>query len=163
MPPGVSVRDINKTVDERGFFAEILRDDWKSFVSDDRIVQTNLSVSFPGTIRAWHRHERGQVDYIIVLRGVMKICAFDDREGSQTRGEFSEIVASGERLQIVRIPGHYWHGTKTLGTEPSFTLYLVTRLYDPKNPDEQRRSWNDPGIIDSKTLKPFDWNAPPHK
>ncbi|HYY90703.1 MAG TPA: dTDP-4-dehydrorhamnose 3,5-epimerase family protein [Candidatus Dormibacteraeota bacterium] len=163
MLPGVSVRDISKIVDERGFFAEIFRNDWESFLGEDRIVQTNLSLSFPGTIRAWHRHERGQVDYIVVVRGVMKIGAFDDRGGSKTRGEFSEIVASGERLQIVRIPGHYWHGTKTLGTEPSLTLYLVTRLYDPNNPDEQRRSWNDLTIIDPRTQKPFDWNSPPHK
>ena len=163
MLPGVSVRDISRRIDERGFFAEILRNDWKEFLRDDKLAQANLSLSYPGMIRAWHRHRRGQVDYLIVLQGMMKICAYDDEERSSTRGHLDEIVASEERLQVVRLPGHYWHGTKTLGIKPSLTLYFVSRLYDEKNPDEERRAWNDPGILDPKTSESFDWNKPPHK
>jgi len=158
MLPGVVVRDVKKRVDERGFFAEILREDWKESMGKDSIVQTNLSVSLPGIIRAWHRHGRGQIDYLIVLRGIMRICAYDDNEGSPSRGNLDEIIASDEKLRLVRVPGHYWHGTKTLGSEPSMTLYFVTQLYDAKNPDEERRRWNDPAIIDPKTTNPFDWN-----
>src|SRR5256885_1508717 len=158
MLPGVKVQDINKSVDERGFFAEIMREDWKMLLGQDRIMQSNLSFTYPGTIRAWHRHEKGQVDYLIVLKGTMKICAYDDEEDSPTQKQLSEIIASSEKLQMVRVPGHYWHGTKTLGPKASFThrainvpalepseasRYLVTRLYDASNPDEQRRPWDD--------------------
>ncbi len=163
MLPGVTVRDISKMVDERGFFAEILRNDWKDFFGDDKVEQANLSFSYPGMIRAWHRHKRGQVDYMIVLEGAMKICAYDDKAGSPTKGHLAEVIASEEKLQLVRVPGHYWHGTKTLGVKPSLTLYFVSQLYDPINPDEERRSWNDPGIVDSRTSKSFDWNGPPFK
>ncbi|HKI75870.1 MAG TPA: dTDP-4-dehydrorhamnose 3,5-epimerase family protein [Candidatus Bathyarchaeia archaeon] len=163
MLPGVRAYDLRKNVDERGFFAEILRDDWLDFLGDDKIVQANLSFTHPGMIRAWHRHDRGQVDYFAVLKGALKICAYDDKQGSPTRGQLDEVVASGERLQVVRIPGGYWHGTKTLGGEPSLTVYFVNRLYDLKHPDEERRPWNDPAIVDPKTSKPFDWNKPPHK
>ncbi len=159
----MSVHDINKMIDERGFFAEIMRSDWKDFLGDDRIAQANLSLSNPGMIRAWHRHKRGQVDYLIVVRGTIKICAFDDKEGSPTKGHLDEIIASEEKPQLVRVPGHYWHGTKTLGVKPSLTVYIVNNLYDVKDPDEERRAWNDPGILDPKTSKPFDWNKPPHK
>lgn len=163
MLPGVNVHDLKKNVDERGFFAEILRQDWKELLGEDIIVQANLSFTYPGMIRAWHRHDRGQVDYFIVLKGSMKICAYDDKQGSPTNGQLDEIVTSEERLQVVRIPGHYWHGTKTLGGKPSLAVYCVNRLYDARNPDEERRSWNDRAIIDSRTSKPFDWNKPPHK
>jgi dTDP-4-dehydrorhamnose 3,5-epimerase len=163
MLPGVSVRDINKRIDERGFFTEIMRNDWKDFLGDDKIAQANLSLSYPGMIRAWHRHERGQVDYLIVLGGTIKICAYDDKEASPTKGHLDEIIASEEKLQVIRVPGHYWHGTKTLGVKPSLTIYFVSHLYDEKNPDEERRAWNDPGILDPKTFKSFDWNKPPHK
>ena len=27
----------------------------------------------------------------------------------------------------------------------------------------ERKTWNDPSIIDPKTNKPYDWNAVPHK
>jgi len=163
MLPGVKIHDVRKNIDERGFFAEILREDWKDLLAEDKIFQANLSFSYPGMIRAWHRHVRGQVDYFIVLKGAMKICAYDDMPGSSTAHQLDEVVASGEKLQVVRIPGHYWHGTKTIGDQPSLTVYCVNRLYDLKNPDEERRAWNDPTIIEHKTGKPFDWNKPPHK
>ncbi|HKW05190.1 MAG TPA: dTDP-4-dehydrorhamnose 3,5-epimerase family protein [Nitrososphaerales archaeon] len=161
--PGNRVYDIKKFPDERGFFAEILRGDWKEFLENDSIVQANLSLSYPQIIRAWHRHLRGQCDYFIVLKGAMKICAFDDDPNSPTSGELDEFVASSEKLQIVRINGKYWHGTKTVSNEPSLTVYAVNRLYDYKSPDEERRPWNDPKIIDPKTKVSFDWNRPPHK
>ena len=163
MLPGVKVHDIRKNVDERGFFGEIMRQDWKDLLGDDQIVQANLSFSYPGMIRAWHRHNRGQVDYFIVMKGSMKICAYDDQQGSATRGLMDEVIASEEKLQVVRIPGHYWHGTKTIGDKPSLTVYCVNRLYDAKNPDEERRAWDDPTITDAKTSKPYDWNRAPHK
>ena len=163
MLPGVKVTDLRKNTDERGYFAEILREDWTDLLAEDKIVQANLSFSYPGMIRAWHRHLRGQVDYFIVLKGTMKICAYDDKPGTPTSGQLDEIVTSTERLQVVRIPGHYWHGTKTLGDQSSMTVYCVNRLYDAKNPDEERRAWNDPSIIEARTGKVFDWNKPPHK
>jgi dTDP-4-dehydrorhamnose 3,5-epimerase len=157
------VKDLKKNPDERGFFVEAMREDWKDFLGGDRIVQSNISMSYPGVIRAWHRHKLGQVDYFVVLEGALKICIYDDREGSETKGQLQELVASGERLQVVRVPGHYWHGIKTVSSMPSLTFYLVTNLYNYENPDEERRSWNDPSIIDPRTGKPYDWNKPPHR
>jgi len=163
MLPGVRTLDVKKLPDERGFFAEIVRTDWKEFFEGDVIVQSNLSYSYPGMIRAWHHHVRGQVDYFCVVKGAMKICAYDDDPASPTRGQLDEVIASGERLQLVRIPGKYWHGTKTVSPEPSTTVYMVNRLYDYKDPDEGRRPWNDPTIVDPKLKQPFDWNRAPHK
>ena len=163
MLPGVKIKDINRIIDERGSFAEIFRDDWSDLIEGDKIVQANLSYSYPGMIRAWHRHHRGQVDYFITVKGATKICAYDDRPDSSTRGQLDEIISSEEKIQCVRMPGIYYHGFKCVGYEPALVIYLTTKLYDYKNPDEERRPWNDPTIIDPKTKKPFYWNAPPHK
>lgn len=164
MLPGVRIKDLKKIPDERGFFAELLRKDWKEYVDeDDEFVQSNLSMTYPSIIRAWHRHDRGQIDNFVVLRGSYKICAYDDKEDSPTKGQLDEIVVSEEKLQIIRIPGHYWHGSKVVSSEPGLILYFVTRLYDYKNPDEERRPWNDPKIIDPRTNQPYDWNKTPHK
>lgn len=163
MLTGIKILDVKPHYDERGHFSELLRVDWKEFFESESILQISLSYSYPGVVRAWHHHSRGQVDYFIVIEGTMKVCAYDDREGSPTRGQMDEIVVSGEKPQVVRVPGYYWHGTKTLGIEPSVTLYAVTKLYDYKNPDEERRPWNDPAIIDPRTKQPYDWNKPIHK
>ena len=164
MLPGVKIKEITKFLDERGSFGEIYRKDWSDFVEEgDEIVQANLSYSYPGMIRAWHRHHQGQVDYFITVRGSTKICAYDNLENSQTRGQLDEIISSEEKVQCVRIPGNYYHGFKSIGHDPALVVYLTTRLYDYKNPDEERRPWNDPSIIDPRTKKPYDWNASPHK
>jgi dTDP-4-dehydrorhamnose 3,5-epimerase len=159
----MKVHPLRKLVDDRGFFMEAFRADWGDLLQEDTIVQANLSHSYPGIVRAWHRHVRGQVDYFLVLRGAMRISAYDDREDSPVRGQLAEVVASGEVPQLVRIPGYYWHGTMSLGTEPSLTIYLTSRLYDYANPDEERRPWNDPQIIDPRTGHAYDWHRPVHK
>ncbi|HDH44613.1 MAG TPA: dTDP-4-dehydrorhamnose 3,5-epimerase [Thermococcus sp.] len=167
MLPGIVVKSLRRFADERGFFSEIMRVDWKDLLGEDRIVQANFSITYPGVVRAWHRHRRGQTDYFVVLRGAAKICAYDDETS-----ELVEIISTGMNLQVVRIPGHYWHGFKAVGVEPVWLVYFVTRLYDYENPDEERRPWNDPTIIpksingrtdDPRVGKPWNWNYPPHK
>ena len=164
---GVKIQEINVIPDERGFFAEALRKNWKDLLGDDWVAQINVSYSYPNVVRAWHKHERGQVDYFLVLKGAMKICAYEEETG-----RIAEIVASGEKPSLVRIPGNYLHGTKTVSDQPSLTVYFVTKPYDYKDPDEIRRAWNDPAIVpteingrkdDPRVGKPWDWFQPPHK
>lgn len=167
MLKGIKIKTIDRFIDERGFFTEVMRTDWKDLFGEDTIKQANHSFTYPNVIRAWHRHLRGQVDYFLVLKGSIKIGVYDDDSG-----ELDEIVSSGLDLQIVRVPGEYWHGFKAIGNEPAMLLYFTTNLYDPSNPDEERRAWNDPTIIpklvngrknDSRVGKPWDWNLPPNK
>jgi dTDP-4-dehydrorhamnose 3,5-epimerase len=167
MLDGIKVRPIKRFPDERGFFCEIMRADWKDLFGADTIAQINHSFTYPEVIRAWHRHLRGQVDYFLAIKGAIKICAFDDKTS-----ELNEVVSSGSDLQVVRMPGHYWHGFKAVGNEPAMLVYFTTKLYDPVDPDEERRTWNDPILIpkiingkknDVRVGKPWDWNYPTHK
>jgi dTDP-4-dehydrorhamnose 3,5-epimerase len=167
MLQGMRVKPINRSLDERGFFTEVMRKDWKDLFAEDTVAQVNLSLTYPNIIRAWHRHLRGQTDYFLALKGLIKICAYDEKTK-----ELDEVISSPLNLQVVRIPGHYWHGFKVLGDEPAMLLYFTTNLYDPANPDEERRSWNDSTLIpkiingkknDVRVGKAWDWNYPPHK
>jgi dTDP-4-dehydrorhamnose 3,5-epimerase len=160
---GIKIFELNRIVDERGSFTEIMRNDWTELFGDEKIKQSNLSVSYPGMIRAWHRHERGQIDYYVVIKGTVKISVYDNDKQSKTFGNLTEIISSSEKLQVVRVPGHYWHGIKTLGTETSMLVYFINNLYDYENPDEERSPWNNVEMIDPVTKSPFDWNKPPHK
>ena len=166
MLPGIRVKSLERFPDERGFFTEVMRKDWKDLFQDDTVAQANVSISYPSIIRAWHRHLRGQTDYFLCLRGALKICAYDEKTQ-----ELNEIVSTNKDLQIVRMPGNYWHGFKVVGNEQAMLLYFTTRLYDHSDPDEDRRPWDDqtivPKIINGKTNdprvgKPWDWNRPPY-
>ena len=167
MLQGVRVKPIKRLPDERGFFTEVMRSDWKDLFEEDTVAQANLSWTYPSVIRAWHRHLRGQTDYFLALKGSIKIGIFDDKTQ-----ELNEIISSALNLQLVRVPGHFWHGFKAVGDESAMLLYFTTRLYDPANPDEERRPWNDPSLIpkiingkkdDSRIGKAWDWNLPAHK
>jgi dTDP-4-dehydrorhamnose 3,5-epimerase len=167
MLDGIRFKPITRFNDERGFFTEIMRKDWKDLFAEDNIAQINHSFTYPNIVRAWHRHMRGQVDYFLPLKGSIKIGVFDEKSG-----ELDEIVCSGLDLKVVRVPGHYWHGFKAVGSEPVMLVYFTTNLYDAKNPDEERRNWDDPTLIpksingkkdDPRVGKPWDWNYPPNK
>ena len=167
MLTGIVVKQLKRFPDERGFFTEIFRTDWKDLLGEDNIAQANLSITYPGIVRAWHKHERGQIDYFVVIKGVLKICAYDD-----VTKELDEIISAGENLQVVKIPGHYWHGFKVVSNETALLVYLVNRLYDYTKPDELRTPWNDASIVpklingktdDPRVCKPWDWFCPPHK
>ena len=167
MLKGIKVTPLKRLSDERGFFTEIMRTDWKDLFQEDTIAQANFSTTYPQIIRAWHKHLKGQTDYFIALKGAIKICAYDE-----TTNELNEIVSSGQDLQIVRMPGHYWHGYKVISDESAMLLYFTTKHYNHAQPDEERRPWEDQKIIpssingkkdDSRIGKPWNWNYPPHK
>ncbi|MCW4005063.1 MAG: dTDP-4-dehydrorhamnose 3,5-epimerase family protein [Candidatus Bathyarchaeota archaeon] len=167
MLPGIVVKPLRRFADERGFFTEVFRKDWSELFGSDVAAQANLSITYPGIIRAWHRHLRGQTDYFVAVKGAIKICGYDEETG-----ELDEIVSTGANLQVVRMPGHYWHGFKAVGDAPAMLLYFTTNLYDVADPDEERRSWSDSTLIprsvngktgDARVGKPWDWNCPPHK
>lgn len=167
MLEGIKIKPLKRHFDERGSFTELMRIDWKEILEEDEFVQANLSISYPGIIRAWHRHRRDQVDYFICLKGAIKICAYDD----ETKG-LDEIISTGQIPQIVRIPGKYWHGFKAIGNEHAWLLYFVNKLYDYEKPDEERTPWNTPTIIpssingrtdDPRVGKRWNWLAVPFK
>ncbi len=167
MLKGIIIKPLKRHVDERGSFTELMREDWKDILNEDHFVQANFSISYPNIIRAWHRHLKGQTDYFIVLKGALKICAYN-----QETKELNETISTGQNPQIVRVPGHYWHGFKVIGNETAFLLYFTTKLYNHQNPDEERRPWNDQTLIpksingkkdDPRVGKPWDWLTIPYK
>ena len=165
MLPGITIKPLKRFADERGFFTEIMRSDWTD-VFQSEVCQANMSISYPGIVRAWHKHEKGQVDCFLVISGSLKICAYDDA----TR-ELDEVFSAGENPQVVRVPGYYWHGFRVVGNKPATLVYFVNRLYDYKDPDEVRRPWNDPSLVpaslngkqDFRCGKPWDWFYPPNQ
>ncbi len=163
---GVEVRPLELRPDDRGFFCELYRTDWAGFFPEP-IVQLNLTFSYPGVVRAWHRHLRGQVDYFVVVQGSLRICAYD-RES----GRLEEVVSSERRLSVVRVPGHYYHGLMVVGHQPALTLYATSALYDHSMPDEERLPWNEVSIIptavngtaaDPRVGTPWDWLRVPFR
>jgi dTDP-4-dehydrorhamnose 3,5-epimerase len=151
---GVKTKDLQINADERGSLTEMWRSDWELF--EEEPSMSYFSVTYPGIIRAWHRHSRGQIDHFVVPHGKVKVGIYDDREDSPTKGELNTFVIGEGNMKIVRIPGDCWHGFKCVGDERATLINYPTNLYDYENPDEERIPY------DSEKI-PLDWEEPPHE
>jgi dTDP-4-dehydrorhamnose 3,5-epimerase len=97
--------------------------------------QINYSILYPGIVKAWHRHKY-QDDYFCVLKGMAQV-------GVYSEGELPEKYFIGEHNPaVVHVKAGEWHGLTALGNEPCGLLYLVTKRYNPAEPDEERADWD---------------------
>lgn len=133
---GVQVRDLQVNADDRGHLVEIFREDWDEY--DPNPAMSYYSLSYPNVIRAWHRHNRGQIDHFICPKGRIKVGIYDDRKDSPTKGEVNEFVIGEHNQKSIRIPGDCWHGFKVVGNEQAILINFPTNLYDYDEPDEER-------------------------
>ena len=151
---GVEVRDLQVNADERGHLVEAFREDWELY--DPGPKMGYYSVSYPGIVRAWHRHVEGQVDHFACPVGRIKVGIYDDRESSPTREELDTFVVGEHDPKAIRIPGDCWHGFKVVGDARAVVLNFPTALYDYDDPDEERLPYDTDAI-------PLDWDAEPHR
>ncbi|MBN1430489.1 MAG: dTDP-4-dehydrorhamnose 3,5-epimerase family protein [Anaerolineae bacterium] len=133
--------------DDRGYFREILRE-------DDNLLrnfgQTSFTKTYPGVIKAFHWHN-DQDDLWYVADGMARVVLYDRRPDSPSCGQTQVIYAGEDNPVLILIPTGIAHGYQVLGTKPVLLFYHVTSAYDPANPDEERISFDDPGIG-------FDWS-----
>ena len=146
MIEGVTLKQLRRIVDDRGFILEILRDDDAMFRG---FGQAYISGIFPGIVKAWHCHKL-QHDSFCVVGGNAKVGLYDDREGSPTHGETMGLVIGELNPMVIQIPPLVWHGMVAVGGEPALLLNLPNLHYNREDPDELRRPPFDPEI-------PFEW------
>jgi dTDP-4-dehydrorhamnose 3,5-epimerase len=150
----VELHDLQVNADERGHLVEVFREDWDFYEPDPEMMY--YSMTYPGVVRAWHRHLEGQIDHFICPKGRIKVGVYDDRADSSTQGELNTFVIGEHVQKVIRIPGDCWHGFKVIGDEPAFLLNFPTMLYEYDDPDEERLPYDTDEI-------PLDWDAEPHK
>ena len=151
---GVKIRELQINADERGHLVEIFRKDWGEYEIDP--AMSYYSMTYPGVIRAWHRHLEGQNDHFVCPQGRIKVGIYDDRDGSPTQGKLNTFVIGEHNQKLIHIPGDCWHGFKVIGDKPALLINYPTELYDYENPDEERIPYDTDKI-------PLDWEEPPHK
>ncbi|MFV8827442.1 dTDP-4-dehydrorhamnose 3,5-epimerase family protein [Alkalihalobacterium sp. APHAB7] len=142
MIEGVKVKKLLKHCDDRGFFAELVRDDEDLL---ERFGQASWSMSYPGVIKAFHYHEE-QDDVWFFPAGNAQVVLHDLRKDSNTVGETDVIYMGEENPIVLLIPKGVAHGYRVLGQKPATIIYFTTKSYKSKNPDEKRIPYDDPTI-----------------
>lgn len=140
---GVKIKRLVKHCDDRGFFAELVRDDEPDLFSG--FGQASWSMSYPGVIKAFHYHEK-QDDLWFFPSGNAQVVLHDLRDSSSTKGKTDVYYLGEENPIMLLIPKGIAHGYRVLGEKPATIIYFTTKSYDRENPDEKRIEWNDPSI-----------------
>ncbi len=130
----VAIKQLKYHCDERGRLVEILRRDEAFFQGFGQVYMTTVGF---GVVKAWHYH-RLQTDHFFVLKGMLKLVLYDDREASESYGRVNEIFLGDYNPLLVKIPPMVYHGFKGISQEETLVLNLPTEAYNHKSPDEFR-------------------------
>lgn len=147
MIQGVVTKKLRVIPDERGRLMEILRSDDDLFI---KFGQLYLTTAYPGVVKGWHYH-KNQFDNMAVVKGMMKIVLYDNREGSKTRGEINEFFAGEYNPLLIKIPPGVLHGFKCISETEALVVNCPTEVYNYEKPDEFR-------IHPHKNDIPYDWS-----
>jgi dTDP-4-dehydrorhamnose 3,5-epimerase len=150
MIQGIQVKRLRVFCDERGRLMEILRCDEAAFKASGQFGQVYMTTAYPGVTKAWHFH-RKQWDNMSVVKGMMKIVCYDDREGSPTRGEVNEFFVGEHNPIVVTIPPMVYHGFKCISETEALVINTVSEPFNYQAPDELRLDPHQNHI-------PYDWS-----
>lgn len=145
---GVKISPIKNFVGEEGDFEEVLRVDEKGELvgfPGFKIAQINRTLSFPGTVKAWHLHLGQEEIWHATPDSHLIVGLWDVRKDSPTRGKMMRIVAGGGQSQLIYIPKGVAHGYSNVSGNPATLLYIVNRNFNTENPDEKRIHWDTQG------------------
>jgi dTDP-4-dehydrorhamnose 3,5-epimerase len=134
-----------------GHLSEAFRVDWG--ITDHPVVQVNLTLTFPGRIRAWGIH-RFTVDRLFAATGSLCIVCYDGRRDSPTFGHVNEFMLGGRNQGLVVIPPGVFHGWKNVGADEATIVSMPSRLYDHDGPDRWELLWDSD---EARRVIPYEW------
>lgn len=130
----VTINQLKKNINDRGYLIEIQRNDDTHFPG---FGQAYITSTKPGITKAWYRHKQ-QTDQITVIKGTMLLTLYDSREHSPTYRHIQEIQINDSKPLLVQIPAGVWHGFKAISEEDVLLLHLNAAAWVSEKPDEER-------------------------
>ena len=102
------------------------------------------SVSYRA-VKGWKKHSRMTLNLVVPV-GQIRFVIFDDREDSQTRGEFFEVEHSPANYQRLIVAPGLWMAFQGIGQESNLLLNIADIEHDPQEArnrplDEIRYAW----------------------
>jgi dTDP-4-dehydrorhamnose 3,5-epimerase len=154
--PGLTLTPLTLIPDDRGYLLELLRADSPGFTG---FGQVYLSATYPGVVKAWHRH-RKQTDQFVCVAGAVKVVVLWE-EAQPVPGSGApqwhtyEKVLSAQTPQRLTIPPGLYHGWQALGPETALVLNCCDQPYNYEQPDEER--------VAAHGVLPYDWLRRPDR
>ncbi len=121
----VVIKKLEKFSDERGWLAEIYRDDEVKY----QPAMAYVSVTQQGVARGPHEHKFQSDFFVFVGPGDFVLYLWDNRQESETFGEKMTIEAGEKNPVAVLVPPGIVHGYKCISEVPAYSINLPDKLY----------------------------------
>ena len=132
---GLRLKDVRNVVARSGLVTELWRSEWLG--EDTRPAHVTYVTLTAFSETNWHCHKI-QRDLLFVVRGLIKIAFFDDREDSPTYRQLNVLPFSNARPTLISIPSRVWHCLKNLGGEEAAYVTMNSRPFCYEDPDDWR-------------------------
>ena len=120
------VTPLHKFVDERGWLAEVFRQD--NLDAMHHPVMAYLSLTHPGIARGPHEHVR-QTDLFVFFSGLFRLYLWDARAASPSYGHRHVIDLGETSPASVLVPPGVVHAYRNVGTRDALILNCPNALY----------------------------------
>jgi dTDP-4-dehydrorhamnose 3,5-epimerase len=131
---GAYLVDLEKRVDDRGFFARTwCRNEFADRGLATDLVQGHVSVNATrGTLRGLHfqRPPHAEAKLIRCVRGAIYDVIVDLRRDSPTHGRWLGVDLDAASYRMLYVPAGFAHGFQVLADDTEIT-YLVSAFYAP--------------------------------
>ena len=123
----VTVRPLPKFIDERGWLAELFRED----ETDREImpVMAYVSMTLPGIARGPHEHVEQTDWFCFIGPSNFKVYLWDTRKDSPSFGVRQVVYAGADSPRMVIVPPGVVHAYRNIGIESGIVFNAPNRLY----------------------------------
>ena len=125
MIEGVIIKKLNKHEDERGWLAEVYRND----ETDYRPAMGYVSFTKFAVVRGPHEHAGQSDGFVFVGPGNFKLHLWDRRSDSRTNGEYLKIEVGEDNPSLIIVPPGVVHGYKCVSDQGGYSINLPDKLY----------------------------------
>lgn len=133
MMKGVIIKKIDKFEDNRGWLAEIFRNDELEFDP----AMGYVSLTNPGVIRGPHEHVAQSDCFIFLGPGSFRLYLWDRRHDSETNGEAIDFEVGIDAPTLVVVPPGVVHGYKCISDVAALSINLPNKLYKGEGKQEE--------------------------
>jgi dTDP-4-dehydrorhamnose 3,5-epimerase len=141
---GIKIIPLRRIPDERGTIFHMMRNNDPHFQQFGEIYFSSV---YPDVVKGWHKHREMTLNYACIV-GRIKLVIFDDREGSSTRGELTEVFLGPDDYSLAVIPPGLWNGFKGMSDPYALVANCCTHPHDPLRSER---------LDPFKNHIPYDW------
>jgi dTDP-4-dehydrorhamnose 3,5-epimerase len=144
--PDVIVHSLTKFIDDRGWLAELFREDEMS--ADLFPAMGYVSMTAAGVMRGPHEHADQADCFAFIGPSNFKVYLWDNRKGSPTFMTRQVVYAGEDAPRSLIIPRGIVHAYRNIGDRQGMVLNFPNRLYagkGKKEPVDEIRHESNPG------------------